>query len=76
MAKAWQLLAYNPILITAVDLMISAGIQLRVFHIPHAEHQVADALSCFDNTAARVLEPGLLIQKFSPPQFTLGATTL
>jgi hypothetical protein len=72
----YALLAYNPILITAVDLMISAGIQLRVFHIPCDENQVADALSRFDNTTACVLHPGLIIQNFSPPRFTLGATTL
>lgn len=72
----YALSAYNPILVTAVDLMISAGIQLHVFHIPHAENQVADALSHFDNATAHVLHPELIICNFSPPQFMLGATTL
>jgi hypothetical protein len=72
----YALPAYNLILITAVDLMISTGIQLRVFHIPHAENQITNALSCLDNATARVLHPGLIIQNFSPPRFTLGATSL
>jgi hypothetical protein len=72
----YALPAYNPILITAIDLIISADIQIRVFHIPRAENQVADALSCFDNASACVLQPGLLIQKFSPPRFSLGAAQL
>jgi hypothetical protein len=63
----YALPAYNPILITAVDLMISANIQIRVFHIPRAENGVADALSRFDNASACVLQPGLLIRNFSPP---------
>jgi len=45
--------AYNPILITAVDLLISSGIQLRVFHIPRNKNKVADALSGLDVSAAR-----------------------
>jgi hypothetical protein len=72
----YALPAYNPILITAVNLMISAGIQLHVVHIPRAENQVADMLSCFDNTTAHVLHLGLIIWNFSPPRFMLGATTL
>jgi hypothetical protein len=72
----YALPAYNPILITAVDLMISTGIQLRIFHIPHAENQIADALSHLDNATARVLHPGLIIWNFSPPRLMLGATSL
>ena len=63
----YALPAYNSILITAVNLMISTGIQLHVFHIPHTENQVTDVLSCFDNATACVLHPGLIIQNISPP---------
>jgi hypothetical protein len=72
----YALPTYNPILITAVDLMISANIQLHVFHIPRVENGVADALSQFDNQSARLLQPRLTIRKFSPPCFLLGATQL
>jgi len=68
--------AYNPILITATDLLIISGIQLRVFHIPREENTIADALSRLDaNTACR-LQPGLTVANFSPPRFTLGEAHL
>ncbi|KAF8223352.1 hypothetical protein L208DRAFT_1317175 [Tricholoma matsutake] len=57
----YALPAYNPILITAINLMISTNIQLHVFHIPRAENQVANALSHLDNDSAPVLQPGLFI---------------
>jgi hypothetical protein len=68
--------AYNPILITAVDLLIASGIQLRVFHIPRESNKVADALSRLDGITARRLQPGLSVTKFSPPRFTLGEAQL
>jgi hypothetical protein len=68
--------AYNPILITAIDLLISSGIQLRVFHIPRNENKVADALSRLDAFTASRLQPGLTITSFSPPRFTLGEVQL
>ncbi|KAF8231768.1 hypothetical protein L208DRAFT_1275593, partial [Tricholoma matsutake] len=51
----------NPVLITAVNLMITSGIQLHVFHIPCSENQVADALSWLDDTTAHTLHPGLSV---------------
>jgi len=68
--------AYNLILIMAVDLLISSSIQLRVFHIPHNENKVADALSCLDVSAAHQLQPDLVVTKFSPPRFMLGEAQL
>lgn len=68
--------AYNPILITATDLLINSGIHFRVFHIPRAENRVADALSRLDAFTARQLQPELTITNFSPPRFTLGEARL
>jgi hypothetical protein len=68
--------AYNPILITATDLLTSSGIQLRVFHIPRENNKVADALSRLDAASARRFQPNLAVTKFSPPRFTLGETRL
>ena len=45
--------AYNPILITATDLLITSGIKLRVFHVPQEENKVADALLRLDTSTAR-----------------------
>ena len=68
--------AYNLILITAVDLLISSGIQLQVFHVPCNENKVADALSHLDIAATHLLQPDLVIAKFSPPRFTLREAQL
>jgi hypothetical protein len=68
--------AYNPILISATDLLLASGIQLRVFHIPREENKVADALSRLDVGGARQLQPNLAITNFLPPRFTLGEVRL
>jgi hypothetical protein len=68
--------AYNPILITATDLLIRSNIQLRVFHIPRDYNSVADALSRRDIALASRLQPGLTVTTFSPPRFTLGEVQL
>ncbi|KAF8233344.1 hypothetical protein L208DRAFT_1266884 [Tricholoma matsutake] len=59
--------AYNPILITAIDLLVKLGIQLWVFHIPQSKNKVTDALSWLDGRTARLLEPNLVISNFTPP---------
>ena len=64
--------AYNPILITAIELLLSSGIQLRIFHIPRNDNKVANALSQLDSVTAHRLQPGLVITRFSPPHFMLG----
>ena len=68
--------AHNSILITATDLLIASGIQLRVFHIPCKCNKVADALSCLDGSTAHHLQPELSITYFSPPRFMLGEVQL
>ena len=68
--------AYNPILITAMELLIRSGIQLRVFHISRSDNEVADALSRCDVTTACRLQPGMVVTEFSPPRFTLGEAQL
>jgi hypothetical protein len=68
--------AYNPILITATDLLIASGIKLRVFHVPREENKVADALSRLDVSSACRLQSGLAVTNFSPPRFTLGEAQL
>jgi hypothetical protein len=68
--------AYNPILITAINLLITSNIQLQVFYIPHELNKVVDALSHLDVTTACQLQPGLSVTKISPPQFMLGEIQL
>jgi hypothetical protein len=66
---------YNPILITAVDLLLSSHISLRVLHIPGHENVVADALVRFQNGRAISAAPTLSITNFLPPHLSLGAST-
>jgi hypothetical protein len=64
----------NPILLTAVDILRSRAVELRVYHIPGEQNVVADALSRFRNDFATTCEPSLHISMFQPPRLTLGAT--
>ena len=68
--------AYNPILVTATDLLLASGIKLRGFHIPREENKVADALLRLDIPSACCFQPGLTVANFSPPRFTLGEAQL
>ena len=65
---------YNPILLTAVDLLLTSNISLRVFYIPGQDNIVADALSHFRNDIAIASVPELHVSFFQPPQLTLGAS--
>lgn len=64
---------YNRLLTLAVDAIISAELDFRVFYVPGVENIVADALSCWNNDLACSQAPGLSIQAFQPPQGVLGA---
>ncbi|KJA21356.1 hypothetical protein HYPSUDRAFT_140868 [Hypholoma sublateritium FD-334 SS-4] len=63
----------NPIALTAADLMLRFGCQLRVAHVAGEQNVVADALSRFDNNTAHMYRPYLVINDFQPPQLLLGA---
>jgi len=64
---------YNRILMSAVDVIIGSGIDLRVVWIPGEENAVADALSRFKNHLLAVAYPRLRVEPFKPPQDGLGA---
>ncbi len=64
---------YNHILKSAVNVLISHAIDLRVLHIPGSENDVADALSRSQFSRARSLVPRLLILPFKPPHDVLEA---
>ncbi len=66
--------AYNPILKSAIDIMISHSIDLWVRHILGSENNIADALSHSEFDRAWVLVPDLIILTFIPPHNVLGAS--
>lgn len=65
--------SHNPILITAVNILLEQNADLRVMHIPGEMNVVADCLSRFNNTGATMLVPGLQTAPFIPPHLSLGA---
>lgn len=67
---------HNPLLTTVVDLLHTYCAELRVLHISGVENVVADRLSRFENAAASIAAPGLVIHQFIPPRLTLGARIL
>lgn len=64
---------YNPILMSAIDVLLKHKMDLRVFYIPGPQNIVADALSRYKNDLATTLVTGLQIDTFTPPQDALGA---
>ncbi len=63
---------YNPILKSAVDVMILHSIDLRVLHIPGSENDVADALSRSQFCRALDLVPRLIIFAIKTPSRCVG----
>jgi hypothetical protein len=67
---------YNPILLTAVDILQDTRLPFHVLHVSGRRNIVADALSRFDNHRASLASPGISVRSFTPPRLTLGATKL
>ncbi|TFY50678.1 hypothetical protein EVG20_g11389 [Dentipellis fragilis] len=63
---------YNPLLCSAVNVLIPSGIDHRVAHIPGKLNGMADAVSRRDRRRALQLCPDLTILDFSPPRDALG----
>ena len=66
---------YNIILRYASEVLISTGIDLRVWHIPGAENIVTDVLSCQLFHVLLQYAPHLQLSTFIPPQLPLGAVS-
>ncbi|KDR73956.1 hypothetical protein GALMADRAFT_71552 [Galerina marginata CBS 339.88] len=67
---------YNPILLTACDLLIRHSTSLRVCHISGKDNDIADALSRLENECALAACPTLSINQFLPPRLMMGAKVL
>lgn len=64
--------AYNPILISAMDVLIKHGVDLRVEYVSGHLNNVADALSRFQNERVLILARNAQIYDFEPPRDALG----
>jgi hypothetical protein len=64
---------YNSLLLSAVDVLLGYGVDLRVEHIPGQQNVIADALSRFHNKLIKDLVPTAQIFDFEPPWDALGA---
>ncbi|PIL35153.1 hypothetical protein GSI_02942 [Ganoderma sinense ZZ0214-1] len=58
---------YNPILISAIDVLLTHGVEHRVDHVPGEYNVVADALSRGNLDVARAIDPLITILPFQPP---------
>jgi hypothetical protein len=66
--------AYNPILTSSVDCIISHSFDLQVLHIEGEKNSIAYAISHGKFDLAKSLAPGgLTIINLTPPQDALGA---
>ena len=65
--------AYNPILISAVNILLWCNVDLRVIYIPGLLNHVANALLQYQNDLGRKLVPAIQIERFTPPRDVLGA---
>ncbi|KAI0084235.1 hypothetical protein BDY19DRAFT_987572 [Irpex rosettiformis] len=63
---------YLDILLSAVEILISQQVDLRVWHIPGERNTIADALSRQLFTTVAQYAPFLKICTFQPPQLTSG----
>jgi len=65
--------SYNPILLSAVDILLKYRFDLRVEHVPGPENVIADSLSRFQNERVLLHAPDVDICTFEPPRDALGA---
>ena len=65
---------YNPILMSAIDVILEHRLYLQVFYLPGPENFVADALLQYKNDLAMTLISALNIKTFTPPWNVFGAT--
>ncbi|KAG2754244.1 hypothetical protein P692DRAFT_201704664 [Suillus brevipes Sb2] len=65
---------YNWLLMTAVDSILSAQLDFRVFYILGVHNVIADHLSRWKNAEACEVSPGLTIHPFQPPRNSLEAS--
>ncbi|KAH9858114.1 hypothetical protein C2E23DRAFT_865081 [Lenzites betulinus] len=65
---------YNPILKSAINVMIDCDIDVCVDHIPGELNVIADALSRGKLDLVRERVPGITLLQFSPPRDALGAS--
>ncbi|KAF5339663.1 hypothetical protein D9758_015593 [Tetrapyrgos nigripes] len=67
---------YNPLLITAVNILLDNNIQLRVLHVPGNDNIIADAISCSNFDILDSKAPTATLHTFSPPELSSGSKSI
>ncbi|KAJ3927313.1 MAG: hypothetical protein NXY57DRAFT_965597 [Lentinula lateritia] len=62
---------YNPILRSAVNILLDYDVDVHVLHVPGEQNTVADAIFCQKFSKLPSLASGLVLQTFTPPQDAL-----
>lgn len=65
--------AYNPILMSTINMLLNYKINLHVAHIPGSENIVVATLSHYNNDFMTRLMSSLQMGTFQPPQDVLRA---
>lgn len=68
--------SYNPILKSAIDVMVECAVDVRVDHIPGELNVIADALSRGKLALVRERVPDVTLFHLTPPRDALGAAQL
>jgi hypothetical protein len=64
---------YNSTLITAINNLITSQTDAHVLHVSGVDNTITDALSCFNNSLALCLVPGIKAGLLEPSCSMLGA---
>ncbi|KAF5372088.1 hypothetical protein D9758_004963 [Tetrapyrgos nigripes] len=67
---------YNPLLITAMNILLDTNMQLRVLHIPGSSNVVADAISRSKFEVVRSEAPKATLHSFTPPELSSGSNSI
>ncbi|KAF5320019.1 hypothetical protein D9758_018374 [Tetrapyrgos nigripes] len=67
---------YNPLLITAMNILLDANMHLRVLHIPGSNNNIADAISRNKFEVVKSEARGATLHFFTPPELSSGSNSI
>ncbi|KAF5372145.1 hypothetical protein D9758_004969 [Tetrapyrgos nigripes] len=67
---------YNPLLITAMNILLDANMHLRVLHIPGSNNNIADAISRNKFEVVKSEARGATLHFFTPPELSSDSNSI